>query len=166
MPMRRERGRINMNSYSGYVRSGAFLALAVASAAAEPAVISALRADQARIAAMNAGDGLALGELMSDQLRFAHSDGRVESKADYVKNLTAGDTAYAEVKTSGLETMQVSPEVVVVLGTQEMRKRLGETWSDIKLRYLAVWRNENGAWRMVAWQSARPAGNSTVPPKR
>ena len=140
--------------------------LSVPTASAEPPVISALRADKARLAAMMAGDGNALAELMSDQLRFVHSDGRVESKADYVKNLMAGDTAYADAKTSDLETTQVSADVVVVLGVQEMRKRLGPTWSDIKLRYLAVWRNENGAWRMVAWQSARPTGNSSVPKKK
>lgn len=140
-------------------------ALLVQTASAEPAVISALRADKARLAAMVAGNGEALARLLSDQLRFVHSDGRVESKADYVRNLKAGDTEYADAKTSELETMQVSPDVVVVLGEQEMRKRLGSTWSEIKLRYLAVWRNENGTWRMVAWQSARPSGNSVVPKK-
>ena len=144
---------------------GAVVACGVQTVFAEPAVISALRADKARLAAMMAGDGAALARLMSDQLRFVHSDGRVESKADYVKNLMAGDTAYADAKTSELETTQVSPDVVVVLGVQEMRKRLGPTWSDIKLRYLAVWRNESGTWRMVAWQSARPTGNSAVPKK-
>lgn len=134
--------------------------------AAEPAVISAVRADKARLTAMMAGDGDALAKLMSDQLRFVHSDGRVESKADYVKNMMAGDTQYADAKTSELETMQVSSEVVVVLGVQEMRKRLGTEWSNIKLRYLAVWRNEGGSWRMIAWQSARPSGNSVVPGKK
>ncbi len=139
---------------------------AIQVAAAEPAVISAVRADKARLTAMMAGDGDALAKLMSDQLRFVHSDGRVESKADYVKNLMAGDTQYADAKTSELETMQVSTEVVVVLGAQEMRKRLGTEWSNIKLRYLAVWRNESGTWRMIAWQSARPSGNSVVPAKK
>lgn len=134
--------------------------------AAEPPVISAVRADKARLTAMMAGDGEALARLMSDQLRFVHSDGRVESKADYVKNLMAGDTQYADAKTSELETMQVSPDVVVVLGVQEMRKRLGPEWSNIKLRYLSVWRNESGTWRMIAWQSARPSGNSVVPAKK
>jgi hypothetical protein len=150
--------------------SGVLLGLAamvvVPLLAAEPPVISALRADKARLAAMMAGDGEALGKLMSDQLRFVHSDGRVESKSDYVKNLMAGDTAYAEAKTSNLETTQVANDVVVIIGLQEMRKRLGTEWSNITLRYLAVWRNENGMWRMVAWQSARPAGNSVVPAKK
>lgn len=134
--------------------------------AAEPPVVAALKADQARIEAMMAGDAASLARLMSDQLRFAHSDGRVESKADYVKNLLAGDTAYADVKTSGVETMQIAHDVVVVIGEQRMRKRLGPDWSNVHLRYLAVWRNESGLWRMVAWQSARPAGNSVVPGRK
>jgi hypothetical protein len=134
--------------------------------AGEPAVIAALKTDQSRLAAMVAGDGLGLARVLSEQLRFVHSDGRVESKADYIKNLMAGDTAYADAKTSELETMQIAPDVVVVMGVQQMRKRLGTEWSEIKLRYLAVYRNESGAWRMVAWQSARPSGNSVVPAKK
>ena len=149
------------------VAVGILSAACVAQAArSEPAVIAAVRADKARLAAMMAGDGDALGTLMSDQLRFVHSDGRVESKADYVKNLMAGDTAYEDAKTSELETTQIAPDVVVIIGVQEMRKRLGAEWSNIKLRYLAVWRNEAGTWRMVAWQSARPSGNSMVPTKK
>src|SRR5687767_12745599 len=117
---------------------GGLMVAGIQVAAAEPAVISAVRADKARLTAMMAGDGDALAKLMSDQLRFVHSDGRVESKADYVKNLMAGDTQYADAKTSDLETMQVSPDVVVVLGAQEMRKRLGPTWSEIKDRKSVV----------------------------
>lgn len=145
---------------------GAALAAAVSVVrAGEPAVIAALRADNARLTAMMAGDGVALGKLMSDQLRFVHSDGRVEAKADYVKNVMAGDTAYADVKTSEVETNQLAPDIVVIFGVQEMRKRLGKEWSAVKLRYLSVWRNEAGTWRLVAWQSARPSGNSVVPKK-
>ena len=157
---------MNRKSFFSRVLLGLAAMMVVPLLAAEPPVISALRADKARLAAMMSGSGDALARLMSDQLRFVHSDGRVESKADYVKNLMAGDTAYADAKTSELETTQVANDVVVVIGVQEMRKRLGTEWSNIKLRYLAVWRNESGTWRMVAWQSARPSGNSVVPAKK
>lgn len=140
--------------------------LAVAVQAAEPAVISVLRADQARLAAMVAGDTGALDRLMSEQLRFVHSDGRVESKADYVKNLMAGDTEYRDAKTADVETMQIAPDVVAVIGAQSMRKRLGPDWSEVNLRYLAVYRKEGNSWKLVAWQSARPGGNSVPPKKR
>jgi hypothetical protein len=149
-----------------FARVLAFLALLAAPLhAAMPPAIAAVQADQARIKAMMAGDAPALSNLLSDQLRFAHSDGRVESKADYVKNLLAGDTAYADIKLTETETKQIAPDVVFVLGAQQMRKRLGPDWSEIKLRYLGVWRNEGGAWRMVAWQSARPSGHSVAPKK-
>ena len=114
---------------------------------------------------MMAGDGAALGKLMSEELVFVHSDGRHESKADYVRNVMAGNTAYANARTFEVKTLTPAPNIVIVIGAQEMRKRLGATWSDIKLRYMAVWRNEAGAWRMFAWQSMRPSGNSIVPKK-
>jgi len=135
-------------------------------ARAQPPVIAAAQADQARVAAMVAGDSVALGRLLSDQLRFVHSDGRVEAKADYLRNLLAGDTAYADAKLSEVETMQIAHDVVAVLGQQKMRKKLGPDWSDVTLRYLGVWRNEHDGWKLIAWQSARPSGNSVIPGKR
>ncbi len=148
-----------------------FFALACVAAdarAADTAVVAAARqADQNRIAAMVAGDASALGALLSDDLRFVHSDGRIESKTDYVKNLLAGDTQYADARSTVLETQQPAGDnLVILIGAQEMRKRLGPTWSEVKLRYLAVWRREGATWRLVTWQSMRPAGNSTVPPKK
>lgn len=136
-----------------------------APAVESPDVAAVLRADASRLAAMMAGDGAALGRVLSDELVFVHSDGRIESKADYVRNLMAGDTAYTNARTSELRTQQPSSDVVVLIGRQDMRKRLGATWSEITLRFLSVWRQEAGTWRMVAWQSMRPAGSSVVPGK-
>lgn len=143
-----------------------FGVLSVALQAAEKPADAVLKIDQSRLAAMVAGDAAALGRVMSEELAFVHSDGRIESKADYVKNVLAGDTAYADVITKEVRTMEPAPGVVILIGAQEMRKRLGPTWSEVKLRFMAVWRNESGTWRMVAWQSMRPAGNSVVPPKK
>ena len=89
----------------------------------------------------------------------------MEAKKAYIANLTAGDTAYADVKTSGVQARKRTPDVIVLPNVQEMRKKLGPTWSEIKLCFMSVWRREDGTWKMVAWQSARPAGNSVVPPK-
>jgi hypothetical protein len=79
--------------------------------------------------------------------------------------MMAGDTAYADARTYDLQTRQPAPGVVILFGGQDMRKRLGSSWSEIKLRFMAVWRNEAGTWRMYAWQSMRPSGNSVVPKK-
>ena len=142
---------------------GLFYYAPAAPASDSAAIAGVLRIDQARLAAMMAGDGLALGRILSDDVIFTHSDGRVEAKADYIKNLTAGDTAYKDVKTSDLTARQIAADVIVLAGGQEMKKKLGPTWSEIKLRFMSVWRNEAGVWRMVAWQSMKPSGNSVVP---
>jgi hypothetical protein len=132
----------------------------------DPAAIAdVVRLDADRLKAMGAGDGVALAKILSDEVVFIHSDGRSESKADYVKNLTAGDTAYSDLKTADVNARQIAVDVIVLAGAQEMKKKLGPTWSEIKLRFISVWRNEGGTWRMVAWQSMRPSGNSVVPPK-
>jgi len=140
-------------------------ALATAWGATESPTEAVLRLDASRLQAMMAGDGAALGRVLSDDVIFVHSDGRHETKADYIKNMTTGDTAYAGVKTGDLQARQIAADVVVLTGTQEMRKKLGPTWSEIKLQFQSVWRNENGIWRMIAWQSMRPSGNSVVPPR-
>ena len=133
--------------------------------AADTSVAAVLRVDAARLQAMMAGDGIALGRVFSEAIIFSHSDGRLETKAEYIRNMTAGDTAYADAKTSEVKTLEATSDVVVLLGRQTMRKKLGPVWSDLNLRFMSVWRNENGTWRMVTWQSLRPAGNSVVPPK-
>jgi hypothetical protein len=115
---------------------------------------------------MMASDGAALGSVLSEELVFVHSDGRREGKREYVKNLTAGDTAYLDAKTFDVQAQRVTADVIVLTGAQSMRKKLGAEWSQIDLRFQSVWHNEAGAWRMVAWLSMKPSGNSVVPPKR
>ena len=139
--------------------------LSCAMSAAETPIEEVMRADASRLQAMMAGDGAALGRVFSDAVIFGHSDGRLETKAEYIKNLMAGDTAYTDAKTSEVTTLQATADVVVLLGRQSMRKKLGTEWSDMNLRFMSVWRKERGTWRMVAWQSLRPSGNSVIPPK-
>ena len=145
--------------------TGLLVVVAAARAAESPAEI-VFRADAARLAAMGKTDGAALAKILSDEIVFIHSDGRSESKADYLKNLTAGDTAYSDLKTTDVNARQIAADVIVLTGAQEMKKKLGPAWSELKLRFISVWRNESGTWRMVAWQSMRPSGNSVVPPKQ
>ena len=134
--------------------------------AADASAEAVLRADDDRLKAMMTGDAAALNKVFSDTLVFVHSDGRREAKREYVKNMTAGDTAYADAKTSDVQAQRVTADVIILTGAQSMRKKLGAEWSQIDLRFQSVWRNEGGAWRMVAWLSMRPSGNSVVPAKK
>ena len=123
--------------------TGLLVVVAAARAAESPAEI-VVRADAARLAAMGKTDGAALAKILSDEIVFIHSDGRSESKADYIKNLTAGDTAYSDLKTTDVNARQIAADVIVLTGAQDMKKKLGPAWSELKLRFISVWRNESG----------------------
>ena len=158
---------MNTNTWSVMKRVALLVMLMAAGIvrAAEAPMEIVKRIDISRLDAMRTGDGAALAKVFSEEMVFIHSDGRSESKADYVKNMTAGDTAYTDLKTTDVVARQIAPGVIVLSGGQEMKKKLGVTWSEIKIKFLSVWRNEGGTWRMVAWQSMKPSGNSVVPPK-
>ena len=96
---------MNTDDWSGGKRVLLVAMFAVAGAmhAAEPAAAVVLRSDAARLEAMRQGDGRALAKIFSDEVVFIHSDGRSEAKADYIKNLTAGDTAYTDLRDGRLE---------------------------------------------------------------
>jgi len=134
--------------------------------ATEADLAAVKRADEARLQAMMAADGAALSRVLSDSLVLGHADGRLESKADYVKSLTAGDTAYADAKTLEVKVSQITPDVIVLHGHQQMRKKLGTTWSSLDLRFMSVWRKEGDSWRMTSWQSLLPSGSSVIPAKK
>lgn len=83
---------------------------------ADPSVVAVFKADQERLDAMMAGNASALARVLSDELLFVHSDGRVETKGEYVKNLLAGDTAYEKASTTDVRTLEPSRGVVILIG--------------------------------------------------
>jgi hypothetical protein len=124
--------------------------------AADDKLISAVRAaDEERIAATKSADSKRLAAIFSDQLRYAHSSGKVDDKAAYVKSLTTRATVYESFDYKERTFMPAGPGVVLMYG--RLIVKAGERGQVVAndLNYLAVWRNENGAWRFLTWQSCK-----------
>jgi ketosteroid isomerase-like protein len=139
------------------------LAVPLFAAATESPVAAVLRADTERLAALQAGNVVRFNELVSDELHFVHSDGRVQTRAEYVAPVSSGEIGYENVRTYDVQVMQATNDVVVLHGRLDMRKRTGSQKVDQRLMFLAVWRKEGGAWRLFAYQSARPPGSDPIP---
>lgn len=133
----------------------AFPLFFAAAALAAPAD-DVLAAEQARRAALLAGDAAKLGALLSDDLRYVHSSGKLESKSDVLAGFTSGKVAYERFDLSGLDVRVITPDVALVTGTIEQRKLTNGKWNDLKLLFQSVWRRESGAWRQVAIQTVQP----------
>jgi hypothetical protein len=141
---------------------GAFFALALSFPApgllraAPPAATAALvAADDARIAAMRQPDRAALEAAFSDELRYAHSNGIVDTKASFIEILVSGKTKYLAYDHVERQFTFPAPGIALMTGKARVQAESPKGKMDNTLSYLAVWREENGAWKFLAWQSCR-----------
>ncbi|ACB74803.1 nuclear transport factor 2 family protein [Opitutus terrae] len=126
-----------------------------AAAADDFAAVTA--ADRARIAATIAGDTLKLAELLSDDLRYAHADGRVQTKAQFISAVASNKVQYLSFTPEDVALQAIAPGVVAMQGGARLAARAEGQRHEFTLRFLAVWRQENDRWRLVAYQSAQLA---------
>lgn len=134
------------------------LVFAAAPRAAEDAVIAAVRAaDDERIAATIAADAARLGASYSDALHYAHSSGKIDTKASQIAGITTGTTKYERVEYKERTFVPAGPGVMLMKGhvLVHTRNKTSGQPGLLDLNYLAVWRQEGGRWRFLAWQSCK-----------
>jgi len=125
-------------------------------AAASPAVIAALAAaDDERVAATEAADPARLDAIFADALRYTHSNGKVDNKASYIDALVSHRTVYEGFDYQERTFLPAAPGLALMTGRAIIHVRNGDQRQAIDLNFLAVWREENGRWRFLAWQSCR-----------
>lgn len=126
-------------------------------------------ADDERIAAMVAADPARLGASLSDGLHYAHSNGKIDTKASFIASLTSRQSIYLGVEYKTREFTIAAPGIVLMKGRALAKAGGPDMINLIDLNYLAVWRLEGGHWRFLAWQSCRnvpnvPLGPPPAPP--
>ena len=142
------------------------LALAFVSlhAAEDKSIASARAADDERLLATKAADRARLDAIFSDQLHYAHSSGVVDTKVSYMQSLLTKSTVYESFDYKERNFTVAGPGVVIMTGRVLIKATSNGARADNDLNILAVWREENGQWRFLAWQScknppaAAPAG--------
>lgn len=126
-----------------------------------PALISAevaakvAAADDERQAAIKAGDRVRLEAIFSDQLRYAHSNGKVDTKVSYIESLVSRETVYESFEYKERSFQSIAPGIVLMTGRVFIRAHTSDQKVANDLNFLSVWREENGRWRFLAWQSCK-----------
>lgn len=119
-------------------------------------LIAAVRAaDDDRLDAMMAGEAARLDAVFSDDLRYAHSNGRVDNKEDFIKSLVSRRMVYESFAYQERTFQAVGPGVVLMSGRVLVHASSAGQKLVLDLNFLAVWREEGGRWRFLAWQSSR-----------
>lgn len=121
---------------------------------------AALAAEARRGDALRKNDAAALADLLSDELRYVHSTGKIESKPAALSDLAEKRVIYERFLTSELHAAEIAPGVVSIFGKIDQKKFSSGKWGDVRLLFLGVWRNEAGTWRMVSMQTALPPPKS------
>lgn len=137
----------------------ALLAFAITFAhAADDKLIAAVRAaDDARIAATKAADTKRLAAIYSDALHYAHSSGKVDNKATQLDGIANSPNHYEKIEYKERKFTPAGPGIVLMTGRAifTMQPKAGGAKIINDLNYLAVWREEGGTWRFMAWQSCK-----------
>jgi hypothetical protein len=112
--------------------------------------IAALEA--ARYQAMIAGDTAALSRLLSDRLTYTHSTGLTESKAEYLASLAKGVGRYRDIQVADQEIREAGGAALVT-GRLRIDVLIDGQPKLVQSRFLDIWVQEGGDWRMIALQS-------------
>jgi ketosteroid isomerase-like protein len=121
-----------------------------------PQLASVKAADKARVAAMQSGDRAKLDGIFSDELRYAHSNGVVDTKTSFIDILSAGKTKYVGYDYEEQNFTFPAPGIALMSGRAHVKAESEGKAMDAVLSFLAVWREEKGRWRFLAWQSCKP----------
>lgn len=133
-----------------------FISFASLCRASDDALLAAIRAaDDERCAAVIAGDRARLEAIFSDDLRYAHSNGNVDTKESFIASLTSNTTDYQSIESDERNIASIAPDVALVSGRSRIKIFSAAQQLDLHLSYLAVYHKENGRWRFLAWQSCR-----------
>ncbi len=123
------------------------------SAATDPAAWRA--ADDARVAAMISADPAKLAAAFSDELLYVHSNGKPDTKASFTEALTSGKSKYNAVTYEQRDFREVAPGLVLMNGRCRVLLGRAAPFTELNISFLAAYRVEKGAWRFLAWQSAK-----------
>ncbi len=120
-----------------------------------PSLAAVKAADKARVAAMQSGERAKLEAVFSDELRYAHSNGIVDTKKSFIDILSAGKTKYVGYDYEEQSFTFPAPGIALMSGRAHVKAESEGKAMDAVLSFLAVWREEKGQWRFLAWQSCK-----------
>jgi ketosteroid isomerase-like protein len=110
--------------------------------------------DKERMRAMADKDIAKLNNLICNDLIYTHSSARLDTKASLIGAMESGATVYTSVEPSDVKALDLGDAVVLTGAARISIEANGEPRS-FGVRFTDVYQNQNGTWRMVAWQSTK-----------
>jgi hypothetical protein len=110
--------------------------------------------DKQRMTAMAQKDTAALKGMLCKGLVYTHSSARQDTKESIIQGMESGTTVYTSVVPSEVKAQDLG-NAVVLTGIAAISVTSGGKPNSFRVRFTDVWENQNGTWRMIAWQSTK-----------
>lgn len=112
-----------------------------------------LAVDDARTAALIAADRPALDRTLARELRYVHSNGLTQDRAEYLDAAIGGAMQYRVITPQARQARPLSDSVTLLTGSNHVEVVLNGKPLQANVLYTAVYVQEGGGWKMTAWQS-------------
>jgi hypothetical protein len=121
-------------------------------------MIEAIRGlERERFRAMVDGDGPLLDALIADNVSYIHTNGKRETKRQFIDGITAGRRRYRQIEVQSQDVLPVGRETCVVTGRALIEMEANSGALLFPIAYTAIHFQEEGQWRLIAWQATRCA---------
>lgn len=119
------------------------------------ALLEAVRGlERRRIEAIRLNDVDEMSAILDDKFIYIDSDGNIYDKAKYLRVVGSHELTYS-IDVELTETdHRVDHDVIIIAGQMLGHARLGGEPQVFHLRNMRVWRQREGHWRLLAWQSS------------
>ena len=112
--------------------------------------------------AMTRKDRAAFEKVLHPELRYGHSSGLIETKAQAIQHVL-GSTAIWERIEFRDTLVKVQGDTAIVTGKVDVHQRGTKNRTLIKLVVLSVWKKGPPGWQMLARQATRPEPPTSTP---
>lgn len=110
--------------------------------------------ERRRFTAMVAQDVAALEPLLAEELRYVHSNGQLESRAQFLETVRSGRIRYESIDVREID-VRLYDEIGLASGLITVGGRSGGQLLQLELRYTDAYVRRDGRWQLVAWQTTR-----------
>ena len=110
--------------------------------------------DRKRMTAMAQKDTAALQNMLCKGLVYTHSSARQDTKQSLIEGMQSGSTVYTSIVPSEVKAQDLG-NAVILTGVADISVEAHGKPNSFRVRFTDVYENQNGTWRMVAWQSTK-----------
>ena len=105
--------------------------------------------------AMISADSAKLAAIVSDDLSYGHSGGKIEDKPAFIRAFVSGSSDFVTIDLTE-QKIRIYQNTAVVTHILNAATNDNGKPGTVKLSILTVWNKQNNQWKMVARQAVRP----------